>query len=61
MNGQQDPALFYVILILPSLFALTLIFEGLHKVLRKESGWVSFAMGSVFLIIVLYAYFGFLR
>lgn len=59
--GSQDPASFYVILILPSLFALTLITEGLHKVLKKESGWVSFSSGIIFLSIVIFAYFAFLK
>lgn len=56
-----NPELIYVSLVLPSLFALTLIFEGLHKILRKESGWLSFIFGIVFLGIVLGSYFFVLR
>lgn len=56
-----NPEIIYVSLVLPSLFALTLIFEGLHKILRKESGWLSFISGIVFLGIVLGGYFFVLR
>ena len=58
---SQDPAFLYVILILPSLFALTLIAEGLHKILKKESGWINFFLGIVFLFIVIFAYFNVLK
>lgn len=57
----SDPALLYLVLILPSLFALTLLAEGLHKILRKESGWVSLLFGLLFLFVIIYAYFNFLR
>lgn len=57
----EDPAFLYIALILPSLFALTMVADGLHKVLRKESGWINFLMGMAFLAIILYAYFSFLR
>ncbi len=51
----------FVLLVLPSLFAITLIAEGLSKVLRKESGWVSIGLGVVFLSAVVTAYFVILR
>lgn len=57
----SDPALLYLVLILPSLFALTLLAEGLHKILRKESGWISLLFGLLFLLVIIYAYFSFLR
>lgn len=57
----QEPALLYIILILPTLFALTLIADGIHKVLRNESGWINFLMGIAFILTTIYAYFFFLR
>ncbi len=55
------PEFLYVALVLPSLFALTLIVEGLHKLLRQESGWASLFFGFVFLLIILGTYFFVLR
>lgn len=56
MNLNQ-PEFIYVALVLPSLFALTLVVEGLHKILRQESGWTSLFFGLVFLLIILGTYF----
>lgn len=55
------PEFLYIALVLPSLFALTLIVEGLHKLLRQESGWTSLGFGIVFLLIILGTYFFVLR
>ena len=60
MNPNQ-PEFIYVALVLPSLFALTLVVEGLHKILRQESGWTSLFFGLVFLLIILGTYFFILR
>lgn len=47
----------FMSLILPSLFGLTLIGEGLNKVLSsKMSGWVSIVIGFLFIIVVAIAY-----
>lgn len=56
MNAA-DPAFLYLALILPSLFSLTLIAEGIHKILQKQSGWVSLTLGIFFLLTVIGAYF----
>lgn len=53
----NSPEILYLALILPSLFALTLVAEGINKILRKESGWISFFVGLGFLIFVLIGYF----
>lgn len=53
----NDPAFLYLALILPSLFSLTLIAEGIHKILQKQAGWVSITFGVFFLLIVIAAYF----
>ncbi len=53
----NDPAFLYLALILPSLFALTLIAEGIHKILQRQAGWVSITLGVFFLLTVIAAYF----
>ncbi len=46
-----------MVLILPTLFGLTLIGEGLNKVLKSEyAGWISILAGVLFVIIVIFAY-----
>lgn len=57
--GAQ-PEFLYATLILPSLFAVTLITEGISKLMKRESGWVSLGIGLIFLSIVVGVYFGFL-
>lgn len=53
----DDPAIFYLALILPGLFAFTLIIEGVHKMLRDEPGLISIMFGFVFIIIIIVTYF----
>lgn len=46
-----------MVLILPTLFGLTLIGEGLNKILKSEAaGWVSILAGIMFVIVVIFAY-----
>ena len=53
-----DPQFFYLALILPSLFGLTLIGEGLNKVLKNENqGLVSLIIGLLFVCLVVFIYF----
>jgi len=53
----NDPQFLYMVLILPTLFGLTLIGEGLNKVLKSEvAGWVSILAGVMFVIVVIFAY-----
>ncbi|MBI4157424.1 hypothetical protein HY502_01075 [Candidatus Woesebacteria bacterium] len=50
-----------MILVLPSLFGLTLIGEGIYKVVHEEwNGVLSIIFGMLFLGIVVFAYFFFL-
>lgn len=53
----REPEFLYLSLILPSLFALTLIAEGVHKILKKESGWISLFLGIGFLVVIIGSYF----
>lgn len=54
---STDPQFLYMILILPSLFGLTLVGEGLNKILKNEKqGWISIVFGVVFVWVVILAY-----
>ena len=54
-----DPQFVYMILILPALFGVTLIGEGINKILRNEGGFVNILFGLFFLVIVIFGYFFF--
>lgn len=52
------PQFTYILLVLPFLFGITLIGDGIHKfVSEEESGVVSIVIGIIFLAIVVLAYF----
>ena len=52
-----DPQFMYMILILPSLFGLTLIGDGLTKIFHEEwGGVISVIFGVVFIGMVIFAY-----
>lgn len=54
----SDPQILYMVLILPSLFGLTLIGEGLNKVMKSQmAGFISIVFGLLFLGAVIFAYF----
>lgn len=56
----QDPQFLYMILILPSLFGLTLLGEGINKVIHEEyGGIISIVFGFMFIGVVIFAYFFF--
>ena len=56
----NDPQFLYMILVLPSLFGLTLIGDGLVKVLREDTaGLISIVFGILFIGAVIFAYFFF--
>ncbi len=53
-----DPQFLYLALVLPSLFGLTLIGEGLNKVLKNENqGLISLIIGLLFICLVVFIYF----
>jgi len=55
--SASDPQVLFMVLVLPSLFGLTLVGEGLNKVMQSEkAGWVSIIMGAMFIIVVIGAY-----
>ncbi len=52
-----DPQFLYMILVLPSLFGLTLLGEGLSKVINEEKrGIVSIVFGLLFIGMVVFAF-----
>ena len=54
---SDDPQFLYMILVLPTLFGLTLVGEGLNKVLKNETaGWLSLIFGTLFIFVVIGAY-----
>lgn len=56
--SASDPQVLFMVLVLPSLFGLTLIGEGLNKILKSEAaGWISIIIGAIFILVVLAAYF----
>ena len=55
--STNDPQFLYMILILPSLFGLTLVGDGLNKMMHEESGgMISVVFGLIFIGIVVFAY-----
>lgn len=58
--SATDPQFLYMILVLPSLFGLTLLGEGLNKVAHEEwNGILSIIFGLMFIGVVVFAYFFF--
>ena len=52
-----DPQFLYMILVLPSLFGLTLLGEGIYKIVNEERGGiVSVVFGFMFIGVVIFAY-----
>lgn len=53
----KDPQFLYMILVLPSLFGLTLMGEGMYKCMHEEwSGLISIFFGLLFIVMVVFAY-----
>ena len=55
--SASDPQFLYMILVLPSLFGLTLVGDGLNKMMHEENGGViSILFGLIFIGVVVFAY-----
>lgn len=53
----NDPQFLYMVLVLPSLFGLTLVGDGLNKMLHEESGGIiSIIFGIIFIGAVIFAF-----
>jgi len=58
--SPNDPQFLYMILVLPSLFGLTLVGEGINKILHEENGgFLNLVFGILFIGVVVFAYFFF--
>ncbi len=58
--STTDPQFLYMILVLPTLFGLTLLGEGLNKIAHEEwNGILSVIFGLMFIGSVIFAYFFF--
>lgn len=54
----SDPSFLMMLFILPALFGLTLIGEGVGKIMNYDNhGWITISVGSVFEVMILIAYF----
>lgn len=53
----KSPEFLYMAFILPALFSLTLMGEGLYKISKKEEGFFTFILGIFFLVAVIFSYF----
>lgn len=55
--SANDPQVLYMILIVPCLFGLTLVGEGINKLVHEESnGVASIVFGFLFIGLVIFAY-----
>ena len=55
--SATDPQFLYMILVLPSLFGLTLVGDGLNKIMHEENGGLlSIVFGLIFIGVVVFAY-----
>ena len=55
--STSDPQFLYMILVLPSLFGLTLVGDGLNKIMHEEAGGIiSIIFGFIFIGVVIFAY-----
>lgn len=53
-----DSTFLLTLFILPSLFGLTLIGEGVNKIMNYDNrGWITITTGSVFVIVLIIAFF----
>jgi hypothetical protein len=58
MNFTTNTTFLLMLFILPSLFGLTLIGEGVQKIMNYDHyGWVGVGVGAIFVTIILVAYF----
>jgi hypothetical protein len=55
--SAKDPQFLYMILVMPSLFGLTLTGEGIYKLMHEDkSGLISVFFGILFIGMVVFAY-----
>ncbi|MBI5019764.1 hypothetical protein HZB58_05860 [Candidatus Gottesmanbacteria bacterium] len=58
----SSPAITYVLLVIPTFFALAVMFQGISKMAKAEKdGSVAFGFGAFLLVLIAAAYFLFIR
>jgi uncharacterized membrane protein HdeD (DUF308 family) len=58
LGSSTDSSYLMMLFILPALFGLTLIGEGINKIMNYDNrGWINVTIGSVFIIVIILAYF----
>lgn len=58
----SGPGITYLLMVIPTLFALVVVGQGVYKISHEErDGGIVLAFGIIFLIIVVAAYFFFIR
>lgn len=58
----SGPGITYLLMVIPTLFALVVVGQGIYKISKEESdGGLVLVFGIVFFIIVVAAYFFFIR
>lgn len=58
--SATEPQFLYMVLVLPTLFGLTLVGDGLTKIFHEENGgMLSVVTGPMFIGIVIFAFFFF--
>ena len=58
----SGPGIIYAFLIIPSLFALVVILQGIEKISHQnKEGYVALGFGIFFVILIAAAYFFFIR
>ncbi len=55
--NYTDSSFLMMLFILPSLFGLTLIGEGVQKIMNYDNhGWIGVSVGGIFVVIIILAY-----
>lgn len=58
MNYTTDPQFLIMIFILPTLFGMSLLGEGVSKLMNYDPrGWVGITAGGCFIIVIIMAFF----
>lgn len=58
MQYTTDSSFLMMLFILPSLFGLSLIGDGVSKIMNYDlRGWIGVSIGSLFVMVIIIAYF----
>ena len=58
MEYTKDATFLMMLFVLPSLFGLTLISEGVCKIMNYDNhGWIGVSAGSIFFVVIILIYF----